>query len=411
MLTKPTLDLNEPGVTAPVAAGRPRKARPLLVLLFIMLWVVGGFLVLELVSRRFMGVWHVELINRHMQPYLMTGGYYRTPLAGVPESHVMIGPGAPEMFGYARTGSSYVFDFQGQVRNVAERGRFLFQDRADLADGAQGDTLRVMVVGGSVAYGVGASRKETRWFEVLERDLTAQLQRPVRLIPAANPGYVSTQERLVLDFFVLPRHPDAVIILNGWNDAVLPSAFGSRPGDPYDQGILYRQYYSPSYGLQAWAAKRSHLMRSLMHRSMERAIGKHRERISSDPALLRSYAQSVAAVYADNVGHMLKRCAQEGIPCQLFLQPALDISRHRRGERDGLNPFTVEGYGAILTRVAALNAPAQVHDLTNAFSGPEQERWYFDSVHFEDPGQAALARAMRSAVLSMLRAGRSAAQP
>src|SRR5690606_3877049 len=189
--------------------------------------------------------WHAELLNRHMQPYLMTGGYYRIPLAGAREDHVDVGPGGPEDYGYRDEGGTYVFGFDEPVHSIAERADFLLQDRADLLNGAGSNHLRVAVLGASVAYGVGASREDTRWYAILERLLTEELGREVRLIPAAMPGYVSTQERIILELMVLPMRPDAVIVLDGFNDAALPVVFGSRPGDPYDQGLLYEQFYSP----------------------------------------------------------------------------------------------------------------------------------------------------------------------
>lgn len=385
--------------------------RRALIALWIVVCVLGGLLVLELTSRALAQVWHVELINRHMQPYLMTGGYFQTPLAGARESEVMHGLGAPEMFGYTKSGSAYVFDFGRPVSSIAERGVFLFQDRSPAANRAAGESVAIYAVGGSAAYGIGASERSRRWFEILEGELTTGLGRPVRVIPAANPGYVSTQERLILDFMVLPRTPDAVIILNGWNDAMLPATFGTRPGDPYDQGLLYQQFYSPTHGLWAWLAQRSHLARLLLHRSLARAISLNREQILSTPGGLQRYAQSVSAVYWDNVSRMLKRCDDERIPCVVFLQPSLDLARAQRGVQEDANPFAMAGYGAIVSGLGQMDRPEAVHDFSTLLSGPEREAWFIDSVHFNDAGHAAVARAMLAILQDRLMSPSPASSP
>jgi lysophospholipase L1-like esterase len=385
---------------APIRTG---PVRYLLRTVIVCGWVTVGVLMLEWASRRYIPIWHGELVGRHMQPYLMTGGYYRTPLAGIQESSPLVGLGSPAAFGYSKHGSTYLFDFRQAVSNVAERGAFLFQDRAAVARAPADGTLRIYVIGGSAAYGVGASARATRWFEILERDLGAGLGRPVRIIPAAHPGYVSTQERLVLDFIVLPHKPDAVVILDGWNDAVLPATFGVRPGDPYDQGMLYQQFYSPLHGSYAWLAQRSHLVRLFLHRSIERAITRNEHRLMADSALLRTYTTSVAAVYVDNVSRMLRSCGVEQVPCQVFLQPSLDVSRSRRGLRDDVHPIAEKAYGTLVAEALALSLPGAIHDLSTVLSGDEAEKWFVDSVHFGDAGHVALARAIYPLMLDLLR--------
>lgn len=387
-----------------IATGRRRPiVRRLLIAGWIALWAVICFVALEMVSRKLFRGWHAELLNRHMQPYLMTGGYSRIPLAGAREEHIDVGPGGPEDYGYRDEGGTYVFGFDEPVGSVAERADFLFQDRAHLLDAASGNHLRIAVLGASVAYGVGASTREKRWYAVLERLLTQGLGREVKLIPAAMPGYVSTQERIILELMILPMRPDAVIVLDGFNDAALPIVFGSRPGDPYDQGLLYKQFYSPVRSLGVWLAQRSQLVRLLLQRRVAGTIWENEKRILEDSTRMRNYVQSVASVYVDNVEHMLERCAQEGIPCRVFLQPSRDVIRRRQGATERLDPFALGGYDAILERASRMEHAEAFRDFSGIF-GADGASWFFDSVHFEDPGQEALARAMYPEILEMLRA-------
>jgi lysophospholipase L1-like esterase len=216
---------------------------------------------------------------------------------------------------------------------------------------------------------------------------------------------VSTQERLILEFMVLPRNPDMIIIFDAWNDAMLPALFGSRPGDPYDQGVLYMDFYSPTFGLKKWLAKKSHLFFSLFHRSIGKTLDKHQETISENQDTLMKYARSTAAVYIDNIRRMLKRCRENNIPCQVFVQPSLDItSKNNLAEKNDSNrgKIVVAAYQEILKSIERTKFVGTVHDLTDVFNAPGQEKWYVDPVHFNDAGHAAVAAAMHPIILESL---------
>jgi lysophospholipase L1-like esterase len=225
----------------------------------------------------------------------------------------------------------------------------------------------------------------------------------VRLIPAAHPGYGSTQERLILELMVLPRRPDGVIIFDGFNDAALPAIFGNRPGDPYDQGVLYADFYSPFFGFKRWVAKHSYLLRYLMHRSMAQALGENENRILESPQLLSNYVRTTAAIYFDNIGHMLERCQSASVPCAVFIQPVRDITWRSQGKKRHLDPLTVGSYDLILQQLHRMVAKKAIHDLTSVFNNPGHDEWYRDNVHFKDPGHEAVAKAMHPTVLKMLR--------
>jgi lysophospholipase L1-like esterase len=382
--------------------------RKLLICAWTLLWVAAAAVAAELLSRRLLVPWHQEIGNRHMQPYFMTGGYFQTPTPGVRPENLITGPSGPEAYGYSKQGDIYVYRFEDEISSIAERGSFLFQDRVDLANDIENeDVLRIFVIGGSAAYGVGASSKDKRWYAVLERSLSASISRTVRLIPAAMIGYGSTQERLVLDLMVLPRRPDAIVILNGFNDAALPALFGSRPGDPYDQGVLYADFYSPFFGLKKWVAKYSQLFRYLMHRSLGQTLETNRQNMLTNPRALQTYAKSTAAVYFDNVRHMLRRCRDQGVSCKVFLQPARDLTWRTRGIEKSLDPFTLVAYDHIRQQITDIAPEESIVDLTSVFDGPGREEWYRDTVHFKDLGHEAIAEAMHPIMIDMLREARN----
>ncbi len=378
--------------------------RRVLPLTWILLCLGGTCVLLELASRWWLHPWHQEIGNRHMQPYLMSGGYYQTPVPGVRAENLITGPAGPEAYGYARKGNIYLFEFEEEVSSIADRGNFLFQDRVHLAnDTKQNGAMRIFAIGGSAAYGIGASSKDHRWYAVLEQTLSSAMAREVRLIPAAMIGYVSTQERLILDWMVLPRSPDAVIIFNGFNDVALPAVFGARPGDPYDQGILYEDFYSPLFSLKKWLAKQSALYRYLMHRSFAQALSANKKRILANPELLSNYAKSTASVYLDNIKNMMDICQEAEVPCKVFLQPAYVMTRKYQGSTENLNPFVLSSYEQILKRIQHEDFENFVSDLTGIFNESGREQWFTDSVHFNDSGHKAVSDAMYPIVLDLIR--------
>lgn len=387
---------------------RSIRNRPILRRSFIvswtLLWVVILVFGVEILSRYWLLPWHQELGNRQMQPYFMSGGFYAAPGPLARRSTLFVPPSGPQEYGYDDKGDVQVYGFDNEISSIADRGDFLFQDRVQLANEAhRKDVIRVFVLGGSAAYGIGASSNEMRWYAVLEQALSVGLARQVRVIPAAMIGYVSTQERLALDFMVLPRKPDAVIVLDGFNDAVLPAIFGSRPGDPYDQGILYESFYSPLFGVKKWLASNSHFYRYLLHRSMAKAMAENRKRILEEPQVLSNYAQSTASVYLDNVRNMMERCGNQGVPCLFFLQPVRDLTWRYRGNQKPSDPITLAAYDQILQRSQNMAPGNSIHDLTTVFNGPEAERVFLDNVHFDDAGHQRIAEAMLPVVLDAIR--------
>jgi lysophospholipase L1-like esterase len=79
--------------------------------------------------------------------------------------------------------------------------------------------LRVFVVGGSTAWGAGVSQDQL-YSTLMERRFDTALGKnpAVRVIAAGVAGYVSTQERLLVESVVLDLEPDVVVMLTGAND-------------------------------------------------------------------------------------------------------------------------------------------------------------------------------------------------
>ena len=131
-----------------------------------------------------------------------------------------------------------------------------FRDRDSLAIAKPNNEIRIFILGGSTAFGYGASSNETAIAEQLEIRLQKRLQqqrqapllykpdvlpqdeeakaealkRPsklksgnYRVINAAVPGYASGNQLAQLALQVLPYKPDLIIVLDGYEDLILSS--------------------------------------------------------------------------------------------------------------------------------------------------------------------------------------------
>src|SRR6185436_1319072 len=91
---------------------------------------------------------------------------------------------------------------------------------------------RVVVLGGSAAFGVGASSDEATFPARLQAVLRARGGRDLEVVNAGAPAYVSGQELARLIFEVVDLEPDVVIVYDGFNDLNSPLIFDARPGYP-----------------------------------------------------------------------------------------------------------------------------------------------------------------------------------
>jgi lysophospholipase L1-like esterase len=94
-----------------------------------------------------------------------------------------------------------------------------FRDRAVLP--RQPDEFRILVLGGSTAWGVGASSNEHTVSAALEKVLNKGGGKPkYRVMSGAFLGYIARQEMIVLTEFLRDFDPDLVVSLTGYNDLI-----------------------------------------------------------------------------------------------------------------------------------------------------------------------------------------------
>lgn len=81
------------------------------------------------------------------------------------------------------------------------------------------NTYRIIILGGSAAFGKGASSDKTTIAGYLEKILNERIKgKTFEVYNMAIPGYISAQELISLQFCGIDFKPDMVIDINGYND-------------------------------------------------------------------------------------------------------------------------------------------------------------------------------------------------
>ena len=96
-------------------------------------------------------------------------------------------------------------------------GLFEMDDNGWEHAGSPEAKYRILILGGSVAWGAYASQEKTSYFHRLS-DRLAQMGLPARITVIASGGWVSDQELLALTARGLALRPDIVVFLDGFND-------------------------------------------------------------------------------------------------------------------------------------------------------------------------------------------------
>lgn len=331
-------------------------------------------------------------LDRVMHPYIGPGGFYN---GGYFKHNIDVAESF-EAFGYTPKGWLNIpsYEYGTSINSSKERGHFLFRDRVDavIAEKKK-DEFRIFILGGSVAFGEGASSPEKRWFIVLEKLLREKTKKNIVVIPAANHSHVSTQERVILDLYVMPYQPDALVVLSGFNDANT-GITATRPGDPYGQSIIYAHDISPFYGLLNDLSKHFESVRYLLQRSVfaiwfgDKVYDKQKD---------LAQAKSVSNVFYDNQAQTKKRCDAENIKCFFYLQPFWDITKaNRKIAKLNVYEMVTINYIRYLQDISKYTF---MNDLTGVFDTEPAKIPFIDPAHFNDEGHQVLAEKIASHML------------
>ncbi|MCG8403903.1 MAG: GDSL-type esterase/lipase family protein [Phycisphaerales bacterium] len=154
-------------------------------------WTVGGVLVLLLLLVE-AALWIFAPLTSNEK------------LAWIPDGHVR---GIPEPNQTLRTAAGH----QIQINRLGFRG-------PDYAWTPPPGTLRLVVFGGSAAFGLDARSEDDTWPRRLQDDLGTALKMPVEVINLGLPGYDASNSKIHYLFTGRAHHPHVVMIYHTWND-------------------------------------------------------------------------------------------------------------------------------------------------------------------------------------------------
>jgi lysophospholipase L1-like esterase len=342
------------------------------------------------------------------QPLFVTGDYQYL----VPNDRLPFAPGGPDSLGYKERTFGFYATPESVPASSTPLSDFLFShDRSrypaaevDRIACAEPDAILIYVLGGSVAQGFSASGKATTWHAVLEKRLRETLGRQdVYVFNAAMGGFVSLQERLAFHLAVAPRNATLAIVLDGYNDVTIPANSGVRPGDPFQLGLRFTQFYGD--GFLWWLATHSAILHTLMQNELEAHVLAFRHRLDTDDAVFTRHARAIAGLYTENMNEVLTSCAGRKLACFVAIQPGRAMSAAYSGvARDDIlsQKRMVALYDTLKQAVAASPQHERFVDLTHIFDGADKLALYKDSVHPGDPGQALLGEALLAPTLAAL---------
>ncbi|MBN2054549.1 SGNH/GDSL hydrolase family protein [bacterium] len=107
-----------------------------------------------------------------------------------------------------------IWSFPGGAEGSNEQG---FRFSGDIPVIPAPGELRIALLGGSVVWGHGVGAGETI-SAVLESELRSRRSTPVTVLNFGIPGYMSSNELVLLALRVICFHPDLVVVIDGWND-------------------------------------------------------------------------------------------------------------------------------------------------------------------------------------------------
>jgi lysophospholipase L1-like esterase len=274
-----------------------------------------------------------------------------------------------------------------------------FRYERDLDNPKPSGTCRIFLVGGSTAFGSGASTNETTVGGYLEKYLNEQARQygcRFEVVTAAACGWASTHERILVENRLVEMEPDVVIVLSGHNDVF----WGMLRCDINCYRAIQDAYYL-------------RLANALLQSNFDQAF----------PEDLAEWHQPVSA--AQSAGRLRRNVEQTqaalekiGADYCFASQPILTCSKKVRTAREesmasrpgGLQAARAQAemanrYDECRTALAGLKLPRfQFWDLTGVFDTAGDSDFFIDRCHFGDRGHDLIARDLSKRLDPILRA-------
>ena len=351
---------------------------------------------------------HTSTNSRVFEPYFVSGDAFENFSNNV----FARGDGGPSTYGYEKKYGIYFYMSKDRSLNARSRADFLFNHELSRYSAKEVDkiaeeqpcAIRIVVIGGSAAKGIGASSKDATWHALLEKKLRSELNRlDIFIFNAAMGAFVSAQERIAYDLAIAPRKPDLVINLNGFNDVNLPLKAGVAPGDPLQMGLRYAQVYSSPW---FWVlANNSTFFRYIHNKYIDKYLYKHSREIIDDEYWSMNVANNISAIYIENMRYLIYRGKQSGTPTIVVFQPWKLISKARRIGKWGIKRrdevyLQYYIYGRIKDGLQEEEREGKFVDISNIFT--EEISNYVDEVHVADKGQRIIAESVENVLLPIV---------
>jgi lysophospholipase L1-like esterase len=263
-------------------------------------------------------------------------------------------------------------------------------------------TARLVVLGGSAAFGHGALSDDAVFAAVLER-LLRERGRKVEVLNAGVMGYQSTQELVLLATELLDYAPDALLVFDGWNDCFY-AALGAE-----DRGETPPAFGELEAAIADGRALGTNLLRlSALYRGLERKAERWRAARAGGPedpieaAFAAEFYDHPAGLarYRANLARICRLARASGAAALLAPQPELfgradpgpDAAARAKPSASYREHVAARypGYVAAAREVAAAEG-ALFRDCRPAFDGA-REAVFLDPVHFDDHGNELVAR-------------------
>ena len=293
--------------------------------------------------------------------------------------------------------------------------------------------FRIVVTGGSVAFGVHASSDDATWSSRLQEKLNACGAFPgrVEVLNAGVLGYIAVQELLYLQMELLDFSPDLVLALNGFNDFLVATSETSGCTKPVEEDLIYFVYRDLANSLEQYAwdrkipvsAQISDLMVDLVTQAyigkfFYRRIKTYRERPApaqastdaggpKDDMKLDICREVVEKVYQRNLEKMARMLVSRNIALLIAVQPHLLLKSRPAPDEEAIiqadlaespqyRQLTEATYPLLVhaaKAAAAEHQPTAFMDLTLVF-GTRPEPMFVDDAHLTDPGNDVVADAL-----------------
>jgi lysophospholipase L1-like esterase len=343
---------------------------------------------------------------------------------------------------------------KNQFVEINEQG---FRDTESLAVAKPKNEIRIFILGGSTAFGQWNQKNEQTIAYQLEARLQARVAqqkrspnqyRPdvfpffeperqklmslapkiregqYRVINAAVPGYTSGNQLAQLALQILPYQPDAIVVLDGYADLMLPSSetqseipqidnFLGDASEHFRASIsqsltqLFQSFYlAKAVNSALFKSEASLTQKTLVVNGRDLSLAKYLPQ--DDAELVRRVAR-----YQDNQKQLIGLCARAGIPVILGLQaeitgrPLETLSQAEKTIREQLGQDYTQkmpaAYGKIIqaSQQLAKTFPNRVkvlnfYNLDKSFPTPT----FLDAIHLTEKGNAVVAEKLYQTVAS-----------